>query len=114
MRADEVSTLKLESQKLQARAFDGSTQPHCKHVFVTGAFCAADASTPVRSDVGRIPPQMKKQAENAVKKTRKRPHFFLFLVGGFPAPIGRRASPQNKNAGRRRRLGQYGMLFGLC
>jgi hypothetical protein len=54
VRADDVSTLKLESQKLHARAFDGSTQPHCKHVFVTGAFCAADASTPVRSDVWRI------------------------------------------------------------
>jgi hypothetical protein len=44
---EDTSTLKLESQKLQARTFDGSTQPHCKHVFVTGAFCAADASTPV-------------------------------------------------------------------
>jgi hypothetical protein len=50
MRVDEASTLKLESQKLQARAFDGSTQPHCKHVFVTGVFCAADASTPVRRE----------------------------------------------------------------
>ena len=74
MRTDEVSTLKLESQKLQARAFDGSTQPHCKHVFVTGAFCAADASTPVRSDIGRISPRMKKQVENAGAKTRMQHH----------------------------------------
>src|ERR1700733_10344296 len=81
MRADETSTLKLESQKLQARAFDGSTQPHCKHVFVTGAFCAADASTPVRSDVWRIAPQKKKQAENARTKTRIRHHFSLFSCG---------------------------------
>jgi hypothetical protein len=48
-----------ESQKGQARALSssgsvstdpeirGSIEPHCKHVFVTGAFCAADASTPV-------------------------------------------------------------------
>jgi len=50
MRVDEASTLKLESQKLHARAFDGSTQPHCKHVVVTGVFCAADASTPVRRE----------------------------------------------------------------
>jgi hypothetical protein len=75
MRADEVSTLKLESQKLQARAFDGSTQPHCKHVFVTGAFCAADASTPVRSDDSRITPMMKMQGDIAEEKTRKQHHF---------------------------------------
>src|SRR5215510_3053194 len=36
-----------ESQKVQARTPDGSIEPHCKHVVVTGAFCAADASTPV-------------------------------------------------------------------
>ena len=76
MRADEVSTLKLESQKLQARAFDGSTQPHCKHVFVTGDFCAADASTPVRSDVWRITLRTKTQAEIAAEKTRKQHHFW--------------------------------------
>jgi hypothetical protein len=75
MRADEISTLKLESQKLQARAFEGSTQPHCKHVFVTGAFCAADASTPVRSDVWRIALLLKKQAENATARTRMQHHF---------------------------------------
>ena len=39
-----------ESQKLQARTLDGNTAPHCEHVFVTGAFCAADAPTPVRSE----------------------------------------------------------------
>src|SRR5580692_6782948 len=75
MRADEISTLKLESQKLQARALDGSTQPHCKHVFVTGAFCAADASTPVRSDIGRITLWMRKQGENASAETRMQHHF---------------------------------------
>ena len=41
---------KDESQKLQARTLEGSTAPHCKHVFVTGEFCAADAGTPVRSE----------------------------------------------------------------
>jgi hypothetical protein len=40
---------KDESQKLQTRTLDECTAPHCKHVFVTGAFCAADACTPVRS-----------------------------------------------------------------
>ena len=39
-----------ESQKLQPRTLDGSIAPHCEHVFVTGAFCAADAPTPVRSE----------------------------------------------------------------
>jgi hypothetical protein len=34
---------------LQARTLDGNIAPHCEHVFVTGAFCAADAPTPVRS-----------------------------------------------------------------
>ena len=42
---------KDESQKLQARALDGRIAPHCKHVFVTDEFCAADASTPVRSEL---------------------------------------------------------------
>jgi hypothetical protein len=37
------------SQKLQARALEGSTAPHSKQVLVTGRFCAADAHTPVRS-----------------------------------------------------------------
>src|ERR1700684_4394445 len=86
MRADEISTLKLESQKLQACAFEGSTQPHCKHVFVTGAFCAADASTPARSDVGRITPLIKKQGGNASAKTRIRHHFsFFFCVAAVRA-----------------------------
>jgi len=99
MRADETSTLKLESQKLQARAFDGSTQPHCKHVFVTGAFCAADASTPVRSDVGRIASVMKKQAENASAKTRMRHHFSIFCSGRDERRQGLRVT-QKQNAGR--------------
>jgi hypothetical protein len=41
---------RLESQKLQVRTLDGSTAPHCEHSFVTGAFCAADAPTPVRRE----------------------------------------------------------------
>jgi hypothetical protein len=42
-----------ESQKLQARTLDGRIAPHCEHVFVTDEFCAADASTPVRSERGQ-------------------------------------------------------------
>jgi hypothetical protein len=42
--------MKEESQKLQTRTLDGCTAPHCRHVFVTGRFCAADASTPVRRE----------------------------------------------------------------
>jgi hypothetical protein len=41
---------KDESQKWQARILAGNIAPHCKHVFVTGKFCAADASTPVRRE----------------------------------------------------------------
>src|SRR5262249_7283128 len=41
---------RVDSQKLHIRTFEGSTAPHCKHIFVTGAFCAADACTPARSD----------------------------------------------------------------
>src|SRR5262249_38565274 len=41
---------RVDSPKLHIRTFEGSTAPHCKHVFVTGAFCAADACTPARSD----------------------------------------------------------------
>src|SRR6266576_7333472 len=47
---DEGSTEKAESQKLQAPTLEGNTAPHCKQVFVTGKFCAADASTPVRRE----------------------------------------------------------------
>ena len=47
---DEGPTEKAESQKLQARTLEGNTAPHCKQVFVTGKFCAADASTPVRRE----------------------------------------------------------------
>jgi hypothetical protein len=39
-----------ESQKLQTRISDESIAPHCKHVLFTGRFCAADASTPARSE----------------------------------------------------------------
>src|SRR6266436_267305 len=48
----EVPEENEESQKSQARTLEGSTAPHCEHVFVTGAFCAADAPTPVRSETG--------------------------------------------------------------
>ena len=47
---EENSVEKFESQKLQARKLDGSIAPHCEHVVVTGGFCAADASTPVRRE----------------------------------------------------------------
>src|SRR6266404_874754 len=47
---EEVSTEKDESQKLHAGTVDNNTAPHCEHVFVTGKFCAADASTPVRRE----------------------------------------------------------------
>src|SRR6267154_4467963 len=47
---DEGPTEKAESQKLQARTLEGNTAPHCKQVFVTGKFFAADASTPVRRE----------------------------------------------------------------
>jgi hypothetical protein len=47
---EEEQTEKDESQKLQARTLEGNTAPHCEHVFVTGKFCAADASTPVRRE----------------------------------------------------------------
>jgi len=52
-----------ESQKLQARTLDGSTAPHCEHVFVTGAFCAADAPTPVRSEPGKNSTRENKQRQ---------------------------------------------------
>ncbi len=47
---EEKLTEKDESQNLHVRTLDGSTAPHCEHVFVTGEFCAADASTPVRRE----------------------------------------------------------------
>jgi hypothetical protein len=63
---EDGSVGRLESQKLHARTLDGSTAPHCKHVFVTGAFCAADASTPARRERIKIPPLAKvKQRFNA-------------------------------------------------
>jgi hypothetical protein len=52
-----------ESQKSQTRTLEGSIAPHCKHVFVTGAFCAADASTPVRSEPPKDIIQSESQAE---------------------------------------------------
>ena len=55
---------KDESQKLQTRTLDECTAPHCKHVFVTGAFCAADACTPVRSVGGQNSTHGKSQADN--------------------------------------------------
>src|SRR5215469_10941241 len=47
----EKPTEKDESQNWQTRVSFGSTAPHCEHVFVTGKFCAADASTPVRREL---------------------------------------------------------------
>jgi len=47
---EEKLTEKDESQNLHVLTLDGSTAPHCEHVFVTGEFCAADASTPVRRE----------------------------------------------------------------
>jgi hypothetical protein len=38
----------MESQKRQADTPEGNIAPHCKQVLVTGCFCAADASTPVK------------------------------------------------------------------
>ena len=58
-----VSTEKDESQKLQARTVDSSTAPHCEHVFVTGKFCAADASTPVRREHFEYTMHLKCQAD---------------------------------------------------
>ena len=52
-----------ESQKSQTRTLEGSIAPHCKHVFVTGAFCAADASTPVRREHSKHSTARKSQAE---------------------------------------------------
>ena len=53
---------KDESQKLQAPTLDGKTAPHCEHVFVTGKFCAADASTPVRREQFEDSTRLKCQA----------------------------------------------------
>ncbi len=60
---EEGPTEKDESQKGQARTLDGNTAPHCEHVFVTGKFCAADASTPVRREHFKNSMYLKCQAE---------------------------------------------------
>src|SRR6266403_1509571 len=60
---EEGPTEKDESQKGQARTLDGNTAPHCEHVFVTGKFCAADASTPVRREHFKNSMHLKCQAE---------------------------------------------------
>ncbi len=62
----------MESQKLQTRSLEGCTAPHCKHVFVTGAFCAADASTPARSDRSNHSMRGKSQAQNGASLWRIR------------------------------------------
>jgi hypothetical protein len=56
-----------ESQKLQARRLLGSTAPHCEHVFVTDEFCAADASTPVRSELEKNSTRQQSQAQIAAR-----------------------------------------------
>jgi hypothetical protein len=48
---EERSAENEDSQKLHVRTLESNTAPHCKHVFVTGKFCAADASTPVRREL---------------------------------------------------------------
>jgi hypothetical protein len=60
---EEGPTEKDESQKLQARTLEGNTAPHCEHVFVTGKFCAADASTPVRRERVKNSMHLKCQAD---------------------------------------------------
>jgi hypothetical protein len=63
---------KDESQKWQARILDGNIAPHCKHVFVTGKFCAADASTPVRRELYNITTYWKKsRRENSNNVTKE-------------------------------------------
>jgi hypothetical protein len=54
-----------ESQKWQTRTLDGNTAPHCEHVFVTGKFCAADASTPARREHSENSMRLKSQADKA-------------------------------------------------
>src|SRR5690348_11881873 len=64
---------RVDSQKLHTRTFEGSTAPHCKHVFVTGAFCAADACTPARSDPTQNSSsvEMNNKKLNAMLRTRQ-------------------------------------------
>jgi hypothetical protein len=65
---EEGSAARDESQKSQTRTLEGSIAPHCKHVFVTGAFCAADASTPVRREPPKniIPRGSQAEMENGM------------------------------------------------
>ncbi|PYU75114.1 MAG: hypothetical protein DMG49_03575 [Acidobacteria bacterium] len=60
---EEGPTEKAESQKLHAHTVDGNTAPHCKQVFVTGKFCAADASTPARRERSQNSMYLKCQAD---------------------------------------------------
>jgi hypothetical protein len=47
---------------LQTRMLESNTAPHCRHVFVTGRFCAADASTPVRRELVQDSMALKKSS----------------------------------------------------
>jgi hypothetical protein len=67
---EEVQTEKDESQKVQARTLDGNTAPHCEQVFVTGKFCAADASTPVRREHSEVNTQRKCQTDKEERLLR--------------------------------------------
>jgi hypothetical protein len=69
---EEKPTEKDESQKLQTRTLDGNTAPHCEHVFVTGAFCAADASTPVRRERSKDIMPAESQVKNGLEMWRIR------------------------------------------
>lgn len=63
--AEDCCKEREESQKLQARTLLESTAPHCEQVFVTDEFCAADASTPVRSEREKNSTQEESQAQIA-------------------------------------------------
>src|ERR1700687_1372295 len=44
-----------ESQKVHTCSPEASAEPHCEQIIFTGAFCAADALTPVRRSIHRLP-----------------------------------------------------------
>src|ERR1700757_495141 len=64
----------MNSQKLQLCTPEASTEPHCEQIVFTGAFCAADALTPVRRSIPSIPLSAKvnyrRIAEGVVRDSR--------------------------------------------
>lgn len=68
----EKPTEKEESQKSQTRTPEGNIAPHCEHVLVTGKFCAADASTPVRREPPETTTCEKYQASKRQSLSRKK------------------------------------------